>query len=118
MLPRDGRTPAKRRVDYRPPAFLMPALALEFDLAPANTRVTATFAFRRNPAASATEVRSPLVLDGEHQSDVEVLLDGVALQAPRITLDSHTLTLNDPPHEGTLTVLSLIHISEPTRQAE
>ncbi|MEO6747991.1 MAG: aminopeptidase N, partial [Casimicrobiaceae bacterium] len=103
---RDGRTPAKRRVDYRPPAFLVPAVALEFDLAPENTRVTATFAFRRNPAASATEVRSPLVLDGESQSDVEVLLDGVALQAPRITLGDHTLTLNDPPHEGTLTVRS------------
>ena len=106
MLPRDGRTPTKRRVDYRPPAFMVPVVALEFDLAPENTGVTATFAFRRNPAASATEVRSPLVLDGEHQADVEVLLDGVALQAPRITLGDHTLTLNDPPHEGTLTVRS------------
>ena len=106
MLPRDGRAPAKRRADYRPPAFLVPTIALEFDLDPEATRVTTTLAFRRNPAASATEVRSPLVLDGEHQSNVEVELDGVALAAPRITLADDRLTLNDPPREGTLTIRS------------
>ena len=106
MLPRDGHVPTKRRLDYRPPAFLMPELALEFDLDPDATRVTATFAFRRNPAASATEVRSPLVLDGEHQTDVEVLLDGVALAAPRIVFTRSSLTIHEPPREGTLTIRS------------
>ena len=86
MLPRDARVSSKRRVDYRPPAFLCPAIAIEFDLDPARTLVTTTLAFRRNPAASATEVRSPLVLDGEQQTDVRVELDGVPLAAPRITL--------------------------------
>jgi aminopeptidase N len=106
MLPRDGHVPTKRRLDYRPPAFLMPELALEFDLDTDATRVTATFAFRRNPAASATEVRSPLVLDGEHQTDVEVLLDGVALAAPRIVFTRSSLTIHEPPREGTLTIRS------------
>ena len=34
MLPRDGRPAAKRRLDYRPPAFLIDRVALEFDLDP------------------------------------------------------------------------------------
>jgi aminopeptidase N len=106
MLPRDGHVPAKRRLDYRPPAFLMPTVALEIDLDPDATRVTTTLAFRRNPAASATEVRSPVRLDGERQTDVEVELDGVRLAAPRVTLGAHGLTINDPPREGTLVVRS------------
>ena len=32
MLPRDGRPDAKRRLDYRPPAFLVERVALEIDL--------------------------------------------------------------------------------------
>ena len=53
MLPRDNPVPAKRRVDYRPPAFLVDTLGLEFDLAPDATRVRADIAFRRNPGAGA-----------------------------------------------------------------
>jgi aminopeptidase N len=106
MLPRDGRAPAKRRADYRPPTFLVPTVAIEFDLDPDATRVTTTLAFRRNPAASAIEVRSPLVLDGRQQTDVAVELDGVTLAAPRIVLGHDRLTINDPPREGTLTVRS------------
>ena len=52
MLPREARVKAKRRVDYRPPAFLVDDVALEFDLDPDATGVTATYAFRRNPAAA------------------------------------------------------------------
>ncbi len=108
MLPRDEPPVTKRRVDYRPPVFLVPELALEFDLEPEATRVTATFAFKRNPAASATEVRTPLVLDGEHQSDVSVELDGVLLAAPRVVTTKGGLTLNDPPPAGTLTIRSTL----------
>ncbi len=106
MLPRDGRATAKRRVDYRPPAFRIPTVTLEFDLDADATRVTATLAFCRNPAASATEVRSPLVLDGEQQTDVELWLDGVQLDPSRYTLAHGSLSLSDPPHEGVLTVRS------------
>jgi len=34
MLPRDSTTAVRRRADYRPPAFLVDALDLEFDLVP------------------------------------------------------------------------------------
>ncbi|MEO8847952.1 MAG: aminopeptidase N, partial [Casimicrobiaceae bacterium] len=105
MLPRDARSGAKLRADYLPPAFLVPTLALEFDLDAEATRVTATIAFRRNPAAGA-ERRSPLVLDGEQQSDVVVHLDGTLLEPSRYALDATTLKMFDAPSEGTLTVRS------------
>ena len=108
MLSRDAAPVTKRRIDYRPPAFLVPAIRLEFDLDRDATQVTATYAFARNPAASATEVRAPLVLDGEHQQDVRVELDGVLLKAPRLVAGRGILTLNDPPASGTLTVRSTI----------
>ena len=70
MLPRDIRAQVRRRADYRPPAFLVDTLALEFDLDPTATRVTATLAFRRNPDAPAQDRAAPLALDGEQQGDV------------------------------------------------
>ena len=58
MLPRDAAPAAIRRLDYRPPAFLVDTVELTFDLAPEATRVSATLAFRRNPgAAAATAMR-------------------------------------------------------------
>src|SRR5689334_23005071 len=68
-----------RRLDYRPPAFLAPELALTFELDREAARVTSEFAFHRNPAASPELANAPLVLDGEGQRDVEVELDGVTL---------------------------------------
>jgi len=44
MLPREGRPPTKRRVDYRPPAFCIDTLHLTFDLDPEATEVTAVLA--------------------------------------------------------------------------
>jgi aminopeptidase N len=108
VVPRDAAPVTKRRIDYRPPPSLVPALKLEFDLDRDATQVTATYAFARNPAASATEVRAPLVLDGEHQQNVRVELDGVLLTAPRLVAGKGILTLNDPPASGTLTVRSTI----------
>ncbi|MFO1415117.1 MAG: aminopeptidase N [Burkholderiales bacterium] len=108
MLPRDSRAPVKRRLDYRPPAFLVDTIDLAFDLVPDATRVTATLAFRRNPYAADADRAAPLVLDGEQQDDVRVELDGVAVAAPRCTIDGETLTLLDPPDRGTLTVRSRI----------
>ena len=67
MLPRDGRPDAKRRLDYRPPAFLVDRVTLEVDLDPAATEVKATLAYRRNPAAVGDDRFTPLVLDGEQQ---------------------------------------------------
>ncbi len=106
MLPRDARSLVKRRSEYRPPLFLVPELALTLDLDPDATRATATFRFVRNPAASATEIRAPLRLDGEHQKHVEVELDGVLLAAPRLEFVDGGLVIKDPPASGTLVVRS------------
>ncbi len=55
MLPRDSGALIRRRLDYRPPAFLVDTLDLTFDLDPAATRVTAMLAFRRNPEAAPAD---------------------------------------------------------------
>ncbi len=113
MLPRDNRAQVRRRLDYRPPAFLVDTLDLVFDLDPVATRVAATLAFRRNPAAGADRA-APLALDGEQQSEVTVELDGVRLPAARLSRDEGGLTVQDAPAAGTLTVRSTI---APSRNA-
>ena len=104
MLPRDNPAPVHRRLDYRPPAFLVDALALEFDLDPTATTVTATFGFRRNEAALPDDRAAPLELDGEHQEDLRVELDGVTLPAPRLGKRAGGLAIRDLPPAGTLTI--------------
>jgi len=108
MLPRDSAVALKRRLDYRPPAFLVDTLELTLDLSPEGTEVTATLAFRRNPGADATDGDAPLVLDGEQQEGVSVDLDGVSLRSSRAQLTARSLTILDPPAQGTLTVRSRI----------
>ncbi len=114
MLPRDGSVAVKRRLDYRPPAFLVDEIDLTLDLVPDATQVTARLTFRRNPAVVGDPDASPLVLDGEQQDAVEVDLDGTALAGDRVLLTAGTLTLLDPPAAGTLTVRSRI---APSRNA-
>jgi aminopeptidase N len=108
MLPRGARMNAKRRLDYRPPAFLADAIALEFDLDPDATGVTATYAFRRNPAALVADRHAPLTLDGEQQTRLRVALDGRALADDRIIVDAASLTLRDSPDQGTLAIRTQI----------
>jgi aminopeptidase N len=98
--------PTVRRLDYRPPAFLIPAVELEFELHREATRVTSSFEFRRNPARSGV---AELVLDGESQRDVVVLLDGEVLPAGAWTRDAHTLAIHAPPASGRLTVQATIN---------
>ena len=106
MLPRDGGALIRRRLDYRPPAFLVDALELTFDLDPAVTRVTAKLVFRRNSEAAPEDAGAALVLDGEQQQQVRVELDGKPLSADRCELGVRTLTVRDPPVSGTLIVRS------------
>jgi aminopeptidase N len=106
MLPRGARATAKRRLDYHPAAFVADDVALEFDLDPDATDVTATFAFRRNPAAQ--DRHAPLTLDGEQQTRLQVALDGRELTRDRLVVDGATLTIRDAPEQGTLTVRTLI----------
>ncbi|URW74964.1 aminopeptidase N [Sphingomonas donggukensis] len=59
------------RADYRPPDWLVPEIALEFDLAPAATRVRATLSVTRNGAHDR-----PLRLDGDALTPLSVTVDG------------------------------------------
>ncbi|WP_413060720.1 aminopeptidase N [Sphingomonas carotinifaciens] len=62
------------RADYRPPAWRVPELALDFDLDPAATRVRATLSVERGGAHG-----EPLRLDGEGLTPLAVRVDGVAV---------------------------------------
>ncbi len=108
MLPRDNASPVKRRLDYRPPAFLVDTLELEFDLDPEATTVMAHLAFRRNPQAHAADRQVPLVLDGEQQDDIRVEVDGKALLSGQWRVAPGSLTILDAPPQGRLTVRSRI----------
>src|SRR5688572_33341999 len=112
MLPRDSRAAVKRRADYRPPAFLVDRVALEFDLDPQSTWVTSQLAFRRNPSASGDDRHAALVLDGEQQEDVSVALDGAPITA---ALAAGRLPVDNPPPSGTLTLRPRIAPAENIR---
>ncbi len=86
---------AIRREAYRPPEWLVPELALAFDLAAGATRVRATLRVERNGAHD-----EPLRLDGAGQALLGVSVDGVPVNDWRqdgdglvipLGLDAHTV---------------------------
>ncbi|MDR0247603.1 MAG: aminopeptidase N, partial [Burkholderiales bacterium] len=94
----------KRRLDYRPPAFLVPRIEMIFDLDADATEVITTLHFTRNPDAYAQDRQAPLTLDGEAQTLLAVELNGASLNASRYQLDNARLILLDSPDSGTLTL--------------
>ncbi len=81
-----------RLTDYRPPAFLIDKVALDFSLEPSATRVKARLQIRRNgPSAE------PLVLDGVRLKLISAALDGTPLTPDRYELTPETLTIPDAP---------------------
>lgn len=62
---------AIRREDYRAPDWLVPEVALEFDLDAVKTRVRATLSVTRGGAHDR-----PLVLDGDGLAPLSVMVDG------------------------------------------
>jgi len=89
------------RTDYTPPAYLIDTVALEFDLAPENTRVTSHMHLRRNPAATGS---TTLELVGDGLTLVSVALNGAPYTA--YTADSDSLKLTDVPEQFELTVVT------------
>ncbi len=63
-----------RREDYRPPDWLVPDIALDFDLAPGRTYVAARLSVTRNG-----DHDRPLVLDGDGLVPLSVKVDGQAV---------------------------------------
>ena len=75
-----------RLADYRAPDWLVPTVALRFDLNAARTRVTATLTVTRNGAHDR-----PLVLDGQDLVLVSAMVNGAAVAAHPV---GETLTLD------------------------
>ncbi len=92
-------TPAvTRRLDYRPPDWLVDTVHLAFVLDAERTVVTARLALRRNGGHDR-----PLVLDGEELETLTVTLDGAAAQ-PAITPTRLTLSIPGDAAELVTTV--------------
>ncbi|HET9024763.1 MAG TPA: aminopeptidase N, partial [Burkholderiaceae bacterium] len=95
-----------RRTDYRPPAFLLDRVGLEFDLDPASTRVASTLEVRRNPALA--DNTGPLVLDGEDLELESVQVDGTVLANSGFELRDGTLTIPAPSDRFSVGVVNRI----------
>ncbi|MBL8901160.1 MAG: aminopeptidase N [Planctomycetes bacterium] len=96
----DTKIREKFRRDYRPPAYRIDTVALEFELDPARTIVRAKLAC----ALAAAEPGTPFVLDGEELELLSIALDGRSLQEGEYVYDrdARRLTLPVVPHAFTL----------------
>jgi len=92
------------RADYRPPDFLVDAVALEFDLDPQVTRVTATMQVRRREPGRAES----LLLDGEDLQLESIELDGHPLGAGRHRTQDGTLIVDGVGDRGELRLVTRI----------
>jgi len=88
---------AVRLADYRPPAFLIDTVHLDFVLAANTTRVKATLAVRRNG-----DHAEPLVLDGDGLKLISAAIDGAPLAADAYVVDDERLTIASVPEIFTL----------------
>ncbi|MGZ8255367.1 MAG: aminopeptidase N, partial [Burkholderiaceae bacterium] len=101
-----------RRTDYRPPAFLLDRVALEFDLDPVLTHVASTLVVHRNLARLANT--EPLVLDGEDLELVSVELDGRVLPSAGYELRDFSLTIPAPSDRFTVKIVNRIRPADNT----
>src|SRR6476469_7250909 len=85
--------PTIRREDYRPPDWLVPDIALDFDLSAERTRVTAKLDVTRN----GDHARA-LVLDGDELTPLAVRVDGQAINDWRIEDGSLVIDLPGNAH--------------------
>ncbi|OWK28947.1 aminopeptidase N [Sphingomonas mucosissima] len=83
----------KRRQDYRPPAWLVPNVDLDFALDPGATRVRARLEVTRNGGAG-----EPLRLDGDGLTPLAVIVDGVAVNDWRLEDDQLVIPLTGASH--------------------
>src|ERR1700684_1102610 len=86
-----------RLSDYRPPAYLIDEVHLDFALEPTATRVKARLLVRRNG-----EHPGPLVLDGVRLNPISVAIDGRPLSAADYLISDEHLTIADAPEAFSL----------------
>ncbi|MBV8615917.1 MAG: aminopeptidase N [Acetobacteraceae bacterium] len=93
-----------RLADYRPPAYLVESVALDFALHETATRVCSRLSLRRNADGSP-----PLVLDGAGQGIERIAIDGEALGANRYELSPEALRVPDVPDAFTLEIETVVN---------
>lgn len=87
-----------RLADYRPPAFLIDEVKLDFNLEPGATRVKAELQVRRNGDHAES-----LVLNGERLKPIAIAVDGRALAEGERAIDDELLTIPNVPDAFVLT---------------
>ena len=108
---RNDQAVTVRRADYRPPDFLLDRVALEFDLDPALTYVSATLDVRRNPVVGGA---APFRLDGEDLDLALIAIDGHALPTSAYQLREEGLTLRTQSNRFQLKTVVRIKPSQNT----
>ena len=94
------------RKDYRPPAFRIDHVDLQFDLGESRTLVRAAIQLRRAPDGAPN---TPLVLDGEGLQLLEIAVDGRPLAPGEYTATPMRLEIPSVSDAFTLTTLVEIH---------
>ncbi|HEX5057093.1 MAG TPA: aminopeptidase N [Gammaproteobacteria bacterium] len=92
--------------DYKPPAFWVETVDLEFDLEPERTRVRSVMKIRRGPD---TPPATALELDGAELELLSVMLDGRKLSPQDYSLSETGLTIAKPPAAFTLEIETRIN---------
>jgi aminopeptidase N len=82
-----------QRADYCPPDWLVPEIALRFDLDAAQTRVTALLSVTRNG-----DHARPLILDGDGLTPMAVRVDGVLVTDWHLAGGQLSVALSGPMH--------------------
>ncbi|GAB6068798.1 aminopeptidase N [Methylothermus subterraneus] len=101
-----------RLEDYRPPAYLVDRIELDFDLEAATTVVKSRLQLRRNPQTAGA---APLVLDGEELKLQAIRLDGQPLPPDRYRLEPDRLVIPEVPARFELETEVQIHPQANTR---
>jgi len=91
--------PVIRRADYLPPEWLVPQVALDFQLGVDATLVTSTLSVRRNPAGSGA---STLRLNGDQIAPRAVRVDGLEINDWRLDGADLLVELGGEAHEVTV----------------
>ena len=86
-----------RLAEYRPPAYLIDTVSLDFQLEPSATRVRARLAIRRDG-----DHAEPLRLDGVRLKPISVAIDGRVLGADEYAIRPEDLTVPNVPAAFTL----------------
>jgi aminopeptidase N len=93
--PEPATPPTIRREDYRPFPWLVPEVALDFELGVAETRVEATLKVARNPAGDASDL---LRLNGDGLTPEGVEVDGEPVNSWVMEGDDLIVTLPGEAH--------------------